>query len=1128
MATSYKEYKGLNMPAIEQEVFQQWKKNNTFDKSITNREGSPTFVFYEGPPSANGMPGIHHAISRTLKDMVCRYKTMQGFQVLRKAGWDTHGLPVELGVEKQLGITKEDIGKSISVEDYNQKCRTSVMQFTDKWDELTQKMGYWVDLQNPYITYENNYIESLWWALKELFKKDLLYKSVSIQPYSPAAGTGLSSHELNQPGTYRDVKDTSATVLFKAINNAESKPLFDASKGEDVYFMAWTTTPWTLPSNLALTVGPKITYCLIKTYNSYTHQVQNIILAENLIGKYLKVEGENAAFDDYNGEKGQIAPWKILVKFTGTELAGMRYEQLFKFESNKPELTGGDPFRVITGDFVTTEDGTGIVHTAPAFGADDYKVAKANNIGIINLVDREGKFVEGTGVYAGRFVKDYKNDANYVDVNVDISVELKQRGQAFKVEKYEHSYPHCWRTDKPIIYYPLDAWFIRTTALKDEMVALNKTINWKPQATGEGRFGNWLENMVDWNLSRSRFWGTPLPIWTSEDGENICIGSVAELRVALEKSIAAGIMPADTNIEEATKDLHRPYVDNIVLVSSTGKPMHRETDLIDVWFDSGAMPFAQWHFPFENVEKFAANYPADFIAEGVDQTRGWFYTLHALGSLLKDSIQTVLKEKGIDANDFKYPGVAYKSVIANGLVLDKNGNKMSKRLGNAVDPFETIEKYSADATRWYLITNASPWDSLKFDIEGIKEVQRKFFGTIYNTYQFFALYANVDGFAFKENYIPIAERPEMDRWILSALNTLAIKVNGYMDDYEPTQAGRAIETFVDEQLSNWYVRLCRRRFWKGEYEIDKIAAYQTLYECLEQLAFMMAPISPFFADWLYQNLNNVTNRNSATSIHLANYPKGDGSAIDKDLEERMQLAQDISSLVLSLRKKVNIKVRQPLQKILVPVASKHIQEQIEGVSNIILSEVNIKEIEFIDVNNNFISKKIKPNFKTLGAKLGAQMKGAAQILNNLSQEEINKVEMDGKIEIEVENNKIEILKSDLEIIAQDIQGWSVANKDQITVALDISLSEELIAEGIAREIVNRIQKIRKDNDFNLTDKINLKIQKYDAINSAILKYNDYIRSEILANEIIISDEELTESTEIEVNDLKIKVLINKT
>lgn len=1127
MSATYKEYKGLNMPEIEKAYLKEWEIHHTFQKSIDNRNGKPQFVFYEGPPSANGMPGIHHVISRTLKDMVCRYKTMKGFQVLRKAGWDTHGLPVELGVEKQLGITKEAIGKTISVAEYNQKCKSSVMQFTDKWDDLTQKMGYWVNLKEPYITYDNNYIESLWWALKELFKRDLLYKSVSIQPYSPAAGTGLSSHELNQPGTYRNVKDTSATVLFEAQKDERSEKLFEATKGEAAYFMAWTTTPWTLPSNLGLTVGPKITYCLVKTINPYTLQVQHVILAQQLLHKYLKPEGENTDFDSFTGEKGQVAPWQVLATFTGKELEGMRYKQLLPFESNRPELTGGDPFRVITGDFVTTEDGTGIVHTAPAFGADDYKVGKANNLGIICLVDREGKFVEGTGEYSGRYVKDYKNESDYVDVNVDISVALKQRGQAFKVEKYEHSYPHCWRTDKPIIYYPLDAWFIRTTAVKEEMVALNKTINWKPQATGEGRFGNWLENMVDWNLSRSRFWGTPLPIWTSEDGEKTCIGSIAELKAAIQASIEAGFMPKDTDVEAATQDLHRPYVDNIVLVSATGQPMYREPDLIDVWFDSGAMPFAQWHFPFNNIEKFAANYPADFIAEGVDQTRGWFYTLHALGSLLKDAIHDVFKANGIEANDLKYPGVSYKSVIANGLVLDKSGNKMSKRLGNVVDPFQTIEQYSADATRWYLITNAAPWESLKFDIEGIKEVQRKFFGTIYNTYQFFALYANVDGFAFKEAYIPVNDRPEMDRWILSALNTLAVKVNAYMDDYEPTQAGRAIEAFVDEQLSNWYVRLCRRRFWKGEYETDKIAAYQTLYECLEQLSFMIAPISPFFADWLYQSLNDVTKRNTATSIHLADFPKGDATLIDSALEERMQLAQDISSLVLSIRKKANIKVRQPLQKILVPVPNAALQEQIEQVAAIIRSEVNIKEITFIGVNNNFISKKVKPNFKTLGAKLGGQMKAVAQILTQLSQEQINTIEANGEIDLDVNGEKFIILKSDLEIIAQDIPGWSVANKDTLTVALDINITEDLKDEGIAREIVNRIQKIRKDKELNLTDKINVKIQKYDDINCAILKYYDYIRSEILANEILMTEEPLTDSTDIEVNDMQIQVNINK-
>lgn len=1127
MSVTYKEYKNLDMPAIEKDIFQQWADKQAFQESIDNRSGNPPFVFYEGPPSANGMPGIHHVISRTLKDMVCRYKTMKGFQVLRKAGWDTHGLPVELGVEKQLGITKEDIGKSISVEDYNQKCRTSVMQFTDKWDELTQKMGYWVDLKHPYITYENNYIESLWWALKELFKKDLLYKSVSIQPYSPAAGTGLSSHELNQPGTYRDVKDTSATVLFKAISNEQSAKLFEATGEEAIYFMAWTTTPWTLPSNLGLTVGPKIKYCIIKTYNPYTHDIQNIVIAENLITKYLKPEGENADFDAYTGEKGQTAPWKVLTTFTGTELAGIRYEQLLPFDSNKPELTGGDPFRIITGDFVTTEDGTGIVHTAPAFGADDYKVGLQNNLGIITLVDKEGKFIDGTGEYSGRFVKDYKNDPDYIDVNVDISVALKQRGQAFKVEKYEHSYPHCWRTDKPIIYYPLDAWFIRTTAVKEAMIARNKTINWKPQATGEGRFGNWLENMVDWNLSRSRFWGTPLPLWTNENGEQKCIGSIAELRSEVQKSIDAGIMPKDTDITEATKDLHRPYVDNIVLVSDTGKAMYREPDLIDVWFDSGAMPFAQWHFPFENVEKFSNNYPADFIAEGVDQTRGWFYTLHALGSLLKDSIQDVLKDNNIEVNDTLYPGVAYKSVIANGLVLDKNGNKMSKRLGNAVDPFDTINRYSADATRWYLITNASPWDSLKFDVEGIKEVQRKFFGTIYNTYQFFALYANVDHFSFKESYIPVSERPEMDRWILSSLNTLMAEVNKFMDDYEPTQAGRAIESFVDEHLSNWYVRLCRRRFWKGEYEHDKICAYQTLYECLEKLALMIAPISPFFADWLYQNLNNVTHRYEKTSIHHVDFPESDNGLVDTDLEEKMQLAQNISSLVLSLRKKVNIKVRQPLQKILIPVINPNTQQQIKQIAAIILSEVNIKEIEFLNPKDNFISKKVKPNFKSLGAKLGGNMKAAAQQLSSLDQEQIAQLEQNKSINLDLNGAMTPIALDDVEVIAQDIPGWSVASKDSLTVALDMTISEDLKNEGIARELINKIQKLRKDSHLNLTDRINLKIEEYGDLKVAILKYYDYIRSEILANEILLTNETLSGATQIEVNDHLTNVLIFK-
>ncbi len=1127
MSKKYPEYKQLNMPEIEKVYLDVWNKNNYFEQSVKIREGKTPFVFYEGPPSANGMPGIHHVISRTLKDMVCRYKTMKGFQVNRKAGWDTHGLPVELGVEKELGITKEDIGTKISVEEYNQKCREAVMRFKDKWDELTIKMGYWVDLNDPYITFENNYIESLWWALKELYKKGLLYKSVSIQPYSPAAGTGLSSHELNQPGTYKDVKDTTATVMFQLKHNEKSKAIFDLTNGEDISLMAWTTTPWTLPSNLGLTVGPKIDYVLVKSFNPYTNQPINVILAKALLSKYFKLEAENGDFASFTGEKGQNIPWKIIGEWKGKELEGLRYNQLLSFESNKSELSGGDPFRIITGDFVTTEDGTGIVHTAPAFGADDYKVGQANNLGIINLVDREGKFVEGTGEYSGRYVKDYKDEPNYEDVNVDIAVQLKLEGKAFKVEKYEHNYPHCWRTDKPIIYYPLDAWFIRTTALKDKMVELNCTINWKPKSTGEGRFGNWLENMVDWNLSRSRFWGTPLPIWANEKGEQKCIGSVAELKAEIEQSIALGKMPQDTDIDKVISDLHRPYVDNIILVSDSGEALYRESDLIDVWFDSGAMPYAQWHFPFENKEIFAQNYPADFIAEGVDQTRGWFYTLHALGSLLQDSVKEELNNSGIKFNESSYTGVAYKSLIANGLVLDKNGNKMSKRLGNAVDPFETIEKYSADATRWYLITNASPWDSLKFDIEGIKEVQRKFFGTLFNTYQFFALYANVDNFKFTEKYIPLANRPEIDRWIISSLNTLISKVNGYLDDYEPTLAGRLIEEFLDEHLSNWYVRLCRRRFWKGEYAEDKISAYQTLYECLEKISLLIAPISPYFADWLYSNLNKVSGKIERESVHLADYPTVDTSVIDTDLEERMSLAQDLSSLILSLRKKLNIKVRQPLSKVLVPTSDAHLQAQIKKVEDIILSEVNVKSLEFLSDAESFIKKKLKPNFKLLGARLGGKMKSAANILNNLGQSEIATIEKSGKIDLEVENETIEIFLNEVEIIAEDVPGWSVANKDSLTVALDIQITDALLDEGNARELVNRIQKIRKETGLELTDRIIVDIEESNSLKSAIINYNDYIRSEILADTINIKTDNITSGIDIEVNNEVLKVLITK-
>lgn len=1127
MSAKYTEYKQLNMPAIEQEWLKTWKEGQFFEKSISLRAGKAPFVFYEGPPSANGMPGIHHVISRTLKDLVCRYKTMQGFQVKRKAGWDTHGLPVELGVEKLLGITKEDIGKKISVEEYNAACRQEVMRYKDKWDEITEKMGYWVDLKDPYITFDNNYIESLWWALKELYKKGYLYKSVSIQPYSPAAGTGLSSHELNQPGTYKDVKDTTATVLFAAIRNQQSEFLYEASKGEQVNFMAWTTTPWTLPSNLGLTVGGNIDYVLVKTFNPYTHQPVNVVLAKALLHKYFKAEGENADFATYTTDS-KIIPWQIIAEFKGKQAEGIRYEQLLPFESNKPELTGGDPFRIILGDFVTTEDGTGIVHTAPAFGADDYKVGKANNLGIVTLVDRQGKFIDGTGEYSGRYVKDYKDEPDYVDVNVDIAVQLKQSGRAFKVEKYEHNYPHCWRTDKPILYYPLDAWFIKTTALKDRMVALNKTINWKPKATGEGRFGNWLENMVDWNLSRSRYWGTPLPVWVSEDGAELkCIGSVAELKAEVIKAINAGIMPADTDVEKLTSDLHKPYVDNIKLVSESGVAMQREPDLIDVWFDSGAMPYAQWHFPFENKEIFAQNYPADFIAEGVDQTRGWFYTLHALGSLLKESVQEELKNAGFEVSDEKYPGVAYKTVVSNGLVLDKNGDKMSKRKGNVVDPFDTIEKYSADATRWYLITNASPWDSLKFDIDGIKEVQRKFFGTLYNTYQFFALYANVDGFSFKEEYIPLAERPEIDRWILSSLNTLVQDVTQSLNDYEPTQAGRAIETFVDEHLSNWYVRLCRRRFWKGEYEHDKICAYQTLFECLETLALLIAPVAPFFADWLFNNLNTVAQRHDVDSVHHAFFPIYNSNVADNDLEERMQLAQDISSLVLSIRKKVNIKVRQPLQKVLIPVMNGHIQEQIEKVSDIILSEVNVKTIEYLAANDGFIKKKVKPDFKVLGKRLGGKMKAGAAAINAMTQEQISILEQNKSIQLLVDGVEELIEITDVEIIAEDIPGWSVANKDNLTVALDITITEQLQEEGNARELVNRIQKIRKDTGLELTDRILVQIEATENLKPAIINYNNYIRAEILADTLDVVSALNGNATPIEVNDVTIKVLITK-
>lgn len=1121
MQATYKEYDNLNLPAFEREMLEIWENEDAFNESIRKREGAQPFVFYEGPPSANGMPGIHHVISRTLKDLVCRYKTMKGFQVNRKGGWDTHGLPVELGVEKELGITKEDIGKKISVAEYNQKCREAVLRYKDKWDEITTKMGYWVDLKNPYVTFENNYIESLWWCLKTLYQKGLLYQSVSIQPYSPAAGTGLSSHELNQPGTYKDVKDTSVVAMFKlAASKNFAHPGFKsidsaAPKGVPIYFMAWTTTPWTLPSNLGLTVGGNIEYSLVQSFNPYTGEPCAVILATALISKYFKDEASAISLDDFNaGDK--LIPWKIMGVFEGSSFEGIYYEQLMPADANGLdkilEITpDADPFRVVVGDFVTTEDGTGIVHTSPAFGADDYKVGKKNKLGILTLVDREGKFVDGLGEFSNRFVKNYKSDENYVDVNVDICVHLKKEGRAFKVEKYEHNYPHCWRTDKPILYYPLDAWFIKTTDLKDRMVELNKTIQWKPKSTGEGRFGNWLENMVDWNLSRSRFWGTPLPIWRTEDGsEEICIGSIEELRLGIQE--AAKQLGPDVNkkfIEEGITDLHKPDVDKIILVGKTGLPMKRVPDLVDVWFDSGAMPYAQWHYPFENKEliESGAAFPADFIAEGVDQTRGWFYTLHALGVLLFDK-------------------VAYKTVVSNGLVLDKNGNKMSKRLGNVVDPFSTIDTYGADATRWYLITNASPWDNLKFDLEGIKEVQRKFFGTLYNTYQFFVLYANVDGFTYKEADVSMDQRPEIDRWILSSLQSLIQEVTKHMDEYEPTMAGRAIDSFVDELLSNWYVRLSRRRFWKGEYETDKISAYQTLYTCLVTVAKLVAPISPFFSDSLYRNLNLISHKENHVSVHHTDYPVAEESYIDLALEERMSMAQDLSSLVLSIRKKVNIRVRQPLQKMLIPISDDRMNSQLKKIENLILAEVNVKEIEYLPADNDFIRKKAKANFVVLGKKLGGKMKAAANAISSLSQPDIRMLESTGDFMIDVDGEQIQILREEVDIYSEDVQGWMVASKNALTVALDVALTPALQNEGNARELVNRVQKIRKDLDLALTDRIKVEIQGHPSLEPAFTQFNSYISAEILADQIMYL-KGLDKGEEVEINGISLKINVLK-
>lgn len=1131
MSVRYHEFSGLNLPSIEQEILSKWSEQQAFEESVTLREGRPHFVFYEGPPSANGLPGIHHVISRTLKDLVCRYKTMKGFQVNRKGGWDTHGLPIELGVEKELGITKEDIGTKITVEEYNEKCREAVLRFKDKWDELTIKMGYWVDLNDPYVTFTNEYVETLWWLLKQLHSKGYLYKSVSIQPYSPGAGTGLSSHELNMPGTYKDVKDTSVVAMFRlSVSETESRKgtpaetlgkisrsLDAINDKSEVYFLAWTTTPWTLPSNLGLSVGPNIEYSMVRTFNPYTSIPINVILASALLGKYFKDEAKDLDLASFKpGDK--VIPWKIVEKFRGSELAGLRYEQLLPFDANAPERSGGDPFVVMTGDFVTTEDGTGIVHTAPAFGADDFRIGKKHGIGMLTMVDREGKFVEGLGEFSNRYVKNYKDQQDYVDVNVDIAVKLKKENLAFRIEKYEHSYPHCWRTDKPVLYYPLDAWFIRTTALKDKMVALNKTINWKPKATGEGRFGNWLENMVDWNLSRTRFWGTPLPIWRTEDGsEEKCIGSIDELNEEIKKAnkkLGKGVN--ENYLHDGILDLHKPYVDEVMLVSDSGRPMRREPDLIDVWFDSGAMPYAQWGLDKQKLKKgdpkpfkspFEQNYPADFIAEGVDQTRGWFYTLHAISALL-------------------YESVAYKTCVSNGLVLDKDGNKMSKRIGNVVDPFTTIEKYGADATRWYLITNASPWDNLKFDMEGIKEVQRKFFGTLYNTYQFFSLYANVDGFAFKEKYIPLKERPEIDQWIISSLNTLIGRCNDFMDEYEPTQAGRLIEDFVDEQLSNWYVRLSRRRFWKGEYEHDKICAYQTLYECLETIIMLMAPISPFFSDAIFRNLNEVTRRFDKTSVHHEDYPVADQSKIDEQLEERMLLAQDVSSLILSLRKKVNIKVRQPLQKALIPVLDRRMKEQLVKVEDLIRSEVNVKEIEYLGETSGFIKKKIKPNFVALGKKMGGKMKSVSAAINAFSQEDISKLEKEGQINLLIDGENVPLQLHETEITSEDIPGWTVASRGSLTVALDIQVTPALEAEGHAREFVNRIQKIRKDSGFNLTDRIEVKVSMANGLKDSLARFKDYICAEILADNLEIVPE-IPGGTEIEVNDIALRVSVLK-
>ena len=1114
----FNEYKQFDLSQINNEILKLWESEQAFEKSISTRLNQPDFVFYEGPPSANGTPGIHHVMARAIKDIFCRYKTLKGFRVRRKAGWDTHGLPVELGVEKSLGITKEDIGKTISVEEYNNACRKDVMKYTDLWEDLTKKMGYWVDMSDPYITYDNKYIETLWYLLKELYKKGLLYKGYSIQPYSPAAGTGLSTHELNQPGCYKNVKDTTVVAQFKVVKNKESDFLFENTDTE-LFFLAWTTTPWTLPSNTALAVGKEICYIKVRTINPYNGKIITVILAKDRFTAYFNEKNSTLEFSEYK-EGDKNVPYKVLAEYSGKKLSGVRYEQLIPWQ----QPTDGDAFKVVTGDFVTTEDGTGIVHIAPSFGADDFRVAKQNGLGSLTLVDKKGSFIEGCGDFSGRFVKNEYDEsipAGTETVDVELAIMLKKDNKAFKIEKYEHSYPHCWRTDKPILYYPLDSWFVKTTALKDRMIELNKTINWKPQSTGTGRFGQWLENLVDWNLSRSRFWGTPLPIWVSEDKkEQKCIGSVSELKEEIEKALTAGFMKinplADFKENNFSKenynlfDLHRPYVDQVVLVSESGKPMNREADLIDVWFDSGSMPYAQLHYPFEHKQDFKEYFPADFIAEGVDQTRGWFFTLHAIATMLFDS-------------------VSFKNIVSNGLVLDKNGNKMSKRLSNAVDPFETINKYGADPLRWYMITNAQPWDNLKFDMEGVDEVKRKFFGTLYNTYSFFSLYANVDKFTGNEPLVNIAERPEIDRWIISLLNSLIKEVDFCYDTYEPTKAGRAIQEFVTENLSNWYVRLNRKRFWGGGMSTDKLSAYQTLYSCLVTVSKLSAPISPFYSDKLYRDLMVFSKTNEEKSVHLSSFPLFNEELINKELEEKMDIAQKTTSMILALRRKVNIKVRQPLGKIMIPVLNEDFGKKLMAVKDLVLSEVNVKEMELLRDTAGVLVKKIKPDFKVLGPKYGKSMKLVASAISAMTQADIQQFEQTGNFKATIEGQTFDLSLSDVEILSEDIPGWLVSTEGQITVALDINISETLKYEGIARELINRIQNIRKESGFEVTDKIKIEIEKHDLLNDAIEAHKGYISSQTLAVSInLLNKMEQNDALCVEIdNNISTRILVSK-